>query len=202
MAAAPGVVAVRPAVFLDRDGTLVVEKGYLCRPGDVELIPGVGRALRELAEAGFLRVVVTNQSGVARGYFGRHAVAEVHEAIRRLLRARGADVDAWYVCPHHPAFTGPCGCRKPETGLLDRAARDLGIDLARSWVVGDKVSDVELARRAGCRAALVRTGYGRRTEAELAASGRLPEVVADHLEEAVKRILAWDGLAPGSLTGG
>ncbi len=193
---------MKPAVFLDRDGTLVVEKGYLCRPEEVELIPGAARALRELAGAGFLRVVVTNQSGVARGYFGPGAVAVVHEAVRRLLRAGGADVDGWYVCPHHPEFTGPCGCRKPETGLLERAARDLGIDLARSWVVGDKVSDVELARRAGCRAALVRTGYGRRAEAELAASGRLPEIVADHLEEAVERILARAARVPERSAGG
>ncbi len=187
---------MKPAVFLDRDGTLVVERGYLCRPEDVELIPGAARALRKLAGAGFLRVVVTNQSGVARGYFGPGAVAEVHGAIRGLLRAEGADVDGWYVCPHHPEFTGPCECRKPGTGLLERAARELGIDLARSWVVGDKVSDVELARRAGCRAALVRTGYGRQAEAELAASGRLPGIVADHLEEAVERILAWEAGAP------
>ena len=181
---------MKPAVFLDRDGTLVVEKGYLCRPEEVELIPGAARALRELAGAGFLRVVVTNQSGVARGFYGLDAVERVHEAIQALLGREGASVEGWYVCPHHPEFTGPCGCRKPETGLLERAVQDLGIDLARSWVVGDKVSDIELARRAGCRAALVRTGYGRRAEAELAASGRFPEIVADHLEEAVERILA------------
>jgi len=181
--------AVRPAVFLDRDGTLIREAGYLSRLEDLEILPGVAEALRRLQGAGYLRVAVTNQSGVARGYYGPAFVRRTHEEIDRRLAREGASIDRWYVCPHHPDITGPCGCRKPEPGLLRRAAAELGVDIPRSWVVGDKPGDVELARRAGCRAALVRTGYGVDTERELRRAGRLPEVVADTLAEAVEEII-------------
>jgi len=176
-------------VFLDRDGTLIREAGYLSRLEDLEVLPGVPGALRRLEAAGYLRVGVTNQSGVARGYYDLAFVRRTHDEIDRRLAREGASVDRWYVCPHHPDLTGPCGCRKPEPGLLHRAAAELGVDLSRSWVVGDKPADVDLALRAGCRAALVRTGYGRETEQALRLGGRLPGVVADTLAEAVEEII-------------
>jgi len=179
---------VRPAVFLDRDGTLIRETDYLSDLADLEVLPGVDRALARLRRAGFALVGVTNQSGVARGYFDLGFVERVHREIDRRLAAAGG-LDAWYVCPHHPELTGPCGCRKPAPGLVLQAVRDLGIDIARSWVVGDKASDVGLGPRAGCRSALVRTGYGRQTEASLEGAGPWPEVVADDLSAAVEAIL-------------
>ena len=178
-----------PAIFLDRDGTIIREVGYLSRLADLEVLPGVARALRRLGEAGFVRVVVTNQSGVARGLFERSFVEETHAELRRRLDEAGADIDAFYVCPHHPEFDGPCECRKPVPGLVRLAARDLGLDVSASWVIGDKVADVELGRRAGCRTCLVRTGYGRKSEAALTGSGLAPDLVADDLEVGADEIL-------------
>lgn len=181
---------MRRAAFLDRDGTLIREVGYLSRLEDLAVLPGVAGALRRLGEAGFVRLVVTNQSGVARGYFGEDFVEKTHRELLRRLQTEGASVEGFYVCPHHPEHSGPCGCRKPKDGLLRRAAGEWGLDLGASWVVGDKAADVALARAAGCRAALVRTGYGAETEAELAGQGRAADVVADDLEHAVEEILA------------
>jgi D-glycero-D-manno-heptose 1,7-bisphosphate phosphatase len=181
---------VRRAVFLDRDGTLIREVGYLSRLEDLEVLPGVAAALRRLGEAGYLRLVVTNQSGVARGYFDEAFVERTHGELVRRLRAEGASLEGFYVCPHHPDTTGECPCRKPRDGLVRRAAGEWGIDLEASWVVGDKPADVELARRSGCRGALVRTGYGVRTQAELAVRDSKPDVVADDLAGAVEEILA------------
>ncbi len=179
---------MRPAVFLDRDGTLIREAHYLSRMEDLEVLPGVPEGLGRLRRAGFALVGVTNQSGVARGYFDLSFVEAVHREIDRRLGPAAA-LDGWYVCPHHPEFTGPCGCRKPEPGLVLRAAAELGLDPGRSWVVGDKPADLELARRTGCRAVLVRTGYGRETEERLGASGVKPDAIADDLRAAADRIL-------------
>ncbi|MFU8856515.1 MAG: D-glycero-alpha-D-manno-heptose-1,7-bisphosphate 7-phosphatase [Deferrisomatales bacterium] len=181
---------MRKAVFLDRDGTLIREVGYLSDLEALELLPGAAAALRRLGEAGYLRLVVTNQSGVARGYFDEAFVEATHRELLRRLREHGADVEAFYVCSHHPDFTGACACRKPNPGLVLRAAREWGVDLASSWVIGDKPADVEAGRRAGCRTALVRTGYGEETEAELAAAGRRADVLAADLAAAVEEILA------------
>lgn len=180
---------MRRAAFLDRDGTLIREVGYLSRLEDLEVLPGVARALRRLGEAGFVRLVVTNQSGIARGFFDEEFVASTHRELLDRLEAEGAGVEGFYVCPHHPDRTGACECRKPRPGLLCQAAGEWGLDLAGSWVVGDKEADVALARRAGCRAALVRTGYGAETEAALAAKGREADVVADDLEGVVREML-------------
>ena len=149
------------AFFLDRDGTVNVEVDYLHRPEDAVLIPGAAAAIRRLHEAGYLAVVVTNQAGVAKGLYPESDIAPVHAKLRELLAAEGDAPDAFYYCPHHPKFTGVCGCRKPAPGMLLRAARDLDIDLGRSVMVGDRMSDVEAGRRAGCaKSYLVRTGYG------------------------------------------
>jgi len=152
------------AVFLDRDGTVNEEVGYLRDLDDLRLIPGAGAAIKRLNEAGLKVVLVTNQSGVARGYFPEALVHEAHERLERMLRKEGARIDAVYYCPHHPTagnsnYTRACDCRKPGTGLIDSAARDLLIDVNRSYVVGDKWSDVELGQRAGAGSILVQSGF-------------------------------------------
>lgn len=152
------------AVFLDRDGTVTEEVGYLTDVSALRLIPDAGAAIRKLNQAGLKVVLVTNQSGVARGYFPESLVHEAHERLTLMLRQEGARLDGIYYCPHHPKagnspYTKACDCRKPATGLLDRASRDLHIDLALSYMVGDKWSDVELARQAGAKAVLVQTGF-------------------------------------------
>ncbi len=152
------------AVFLDRDGTVNEEVGYLRDLGELRLIPGAGAAIRRLNEADFKVVLVTNQSGVARGYFSEALVHEAHERLGEMLRSEGARIDAVYYCPHHPSagnsrYTVNCDCRKPKTGLIDRAVKDLVIDVEHAYMVGDKWSDVELAQRAGVRAVLVRSGF-------------------------------------------
>lgn len=159
------------AVFLDRDGVLIEDTGYPDDPAALRVLPGVPEALRLLAAAGWRLVVVSNQSGVARGKFGLDRLFEIHAELLRRLAAAGAALDALYFCPHHPEgpvseFTAPCDHRKPGPGMLRSAAADLGIDLRESWMVGDKESDVEAAHRAGCRA--VRLGAAP-TAAELQA---------------------------------
>jgi D-glycero-D-manno-heptose 1,7-bisphosphate phosphatase len=170
---------LKRAVFLDRDGTINEEKEYLHRPEDFEFIPGAPQAIRLLNEAGFLVVVVTNQSGVARGYYDEAAVERLHLYMDQELARFGARVDAYYFCPHHPkhgsgAYLLECACRKPLPGMLVQAADDLAVDLKRSWIIGDKLADVEAGLRAGCQPLLVRTGYGAGEEA------RLPREVAAH----------------------
>ncbi|HYU58294.1 MAG TPA: HAD family hydrolase [Actinomycetota bacterium] len=150
----------RPAVFLDRDGTLIEDPGHLGDPDGVVLLPGVAAALRRLAAASFALVVVSNQAGVARGIFTEAAVRAVNRRLGSLLDGDGVHLDAFYVCPHHPEFTGPCECRKPGTKMLEDAAAELGLDLGASWIVGDQGTDAEAGRRAGARPVLVRTGDG------------------------------------------
>jgi D-glycero-D-manno-heptose 1,7-bisphosphate phosphatase len=152
------------AVFFDRDGTVIEEVGYLNDLKQLRLIPGAAVAIRRLNEAEFKVVVVTNQSGVARGYFTEAFVRETHGLLEKMLGIEGARLDGVYYCPHHPKagsspYTAACDCRKPGTGMLEQAARELGIDIRASFVVGDKWSDVELGQRAGAHAVLVRTGY-------------------------------------------
>ncbi len=154
------------AVFLDRDGTINVEKGYVHRIEDFELIPGVPHAIRLLREAGFLVIVVTNQSGVARGYYPLDAVRSLHRHMDEELAKSGVAVDAYYVCPHYPEgveeeYSKVCHCRKPLPGMLMEAAKDFSIDLASSYMIGDRLSDVEAGLRAGCRPVFVITGHGR-----------------------------------------
>ncbi len=151
-------------MFLDRDGTLILERDYLADPEGVEPIPGALEALATLRSAGFALVIVTNQSGIARGLYGEAEYEAVTTRLLEILEDAGAAVDAVYHCPHHPDLTGPCPCRKPATGMHERAAADLDIDLAASWYVGDKRSDVLPAIALGGRGILVRTGYGREEE--------------------------------------
>ncbi len=156
----------RPAVFLDRDGTINEQMGYVNHLDRFVLLPGVGAAIRRLNEAGLPVVVVSNQSGVARGYFPEELVGRVNRKMIDELAAEGARLDGIYYCPHHPRAESPdyridCDCRKPRPGLILRASEELGLDPARSFVVGDRISDIEAARRVGARAVLVLTGYGR-----------------------------------------
>lgn len=155
---------MRRAVFLDRDGTINIEKEYLYRIVEFEFIAGAVEAIRLLNEAGFLVVVVTNQSGVARGYYAEEDVENLHRHIAAELQKSGARVDAWLYCPHHPdgrgSYSLPCGCRKPLPGMLKEAALRFDIDLAASVMIGDKLADISAGLAAGCRTILVRTGYG------------------------------------------
>ncbi len=164
--------SLRPAVFLDRDGTLVREVHHLRRLADLELLPGVGDALASLRQLGFVLVGVTNQSVVARGLLSLPELAAIHAQLQRRLGAAGASLDAVYFCPHHPDAGEPpwrcaCDCRKPAPGMLRRAAADHGLDLGASFMIGDALTDLQAGWRAGCRAVLVLTGYGQRTEAAL-----------------------------------
>jgi len=180
-AAAPGA----PALFLDRDGVLVVEKDYLADPAQLALVPGAAAALRAARSAGFLLVGVSNQSGLGRGRFTAADFAAVMHRFVAALAAEGCALDAFFYCPHAPA--DGCRCRKPEPGLLEEAAEIFAWDTGRSWLVGDKVSDVDLALRAGLRPALVRTGHGREEEARL--GDRADVLVADDLRAVVAAIL-------------
>jgi len=155
---------MKRAVFLDRDGTINVEKDYLYQIQDFEFIPGAVDAIRVLNDAGYFVVVVTNQSGVARGYYTEEDVELLHRHIDAELGKTGARVDAWLYCPHHPdgrgSYSLPCDCRKPLPGMLKDAARRYDIDLESSVMVGDKFADIGAGISAGCRTILVRTGYG------------------------------------------
>lgn len=180
------------AVFLDRDGTINEEKDYLHRIEDFEFIPGASVAIRRLREAGFLVIVVTNQSGVARGYYTLEDVAILHRHMQRVLESTGAAVDGIYVCPHHPVegvgeYRRECDCRKGRPGMLLRAAEEHGVDLRRSYMIGDKVADIEAGEMAGCLPLMVLTGYGEKESARIP-SGRVRRF-AD-LGEAADFILA------------
>jgi D-glycero-D-manno-heptose 1,7-bisphosphate phosphatase len=181
------------AVFLDRDGTLIEEVGYLDRVERVELYPWTIDAVRSFNRAGFRVVLVSNQSGVARGFFTEAVVDEVHRHMAQLLAAGGARIDAYYYCPHHPdgkvaGYALACDCRKPNPGLVERAVREFGIDPARSFVVGDRWLDVALARRVGARGVLVRTGYGATEEGKPPAD-LVADAIADNLIGAAGWIL-------------
>ncbi len=148
--------AGKPVAFLDRDGVLNVDHGYVHRPERLEWVAGAPEAVRLLNEAGIPVIVITNQSGVARGYFGETDVQQFHAHVQEQLRARGAHVDAFYYCPHHPQgtvaeFAIACDCRKPKPGMLERAARDFAVDRRRSFLIGDKDDDVAAAAAFGVR---------------------------------------------------
>ncbi len=183
--------AGQPAIFLDRDGTLCALVPYLADPARAKLIPLAARALREASDAGYRLVVVSNQSGVARGMFDAAAVDAVNEALARQLAEEGVHVDRFEYCPHHPEFTGPCLCRKPAPGMLRIAARELGLDLRRSWMIGDAAADLEAGVRAGCRSLLVRTGYGAEVEVEPGSVSSATEI-SDDLPSAIRWLLDSD----------
>lgn len=180
--AIPGGGVRRRAAFLDRDGTLIMERHYLADPAGVELIAGVGNALRELRRAGYALIVVTNQSGLARGLIRPEEYAAVELRVAELLAGEGVDLDGVYHCPHHPDHTGTCDCRKPGLGLYRRAAAEHGVELAGSLYVGDRESDVLPALALGGTGYLVRTGYGTEVGEQVPAGVR----VASNLAAAVR----------------
>ncbi|MBI1325391.1 D-glycero-beta-D-manno-heptose 1,7-bisphosphate 7-phosphatase [bacterium] len=176
----------KPAIFLDRDGTLIEERHYLSEPAQVSIFPGAIEALSQLSQAGYALVIVTNQSGIGRGLFTEDQLAIVHRHLEKSLADGGVSLDGIYHCPHAPDQA--CECRKPLPGLVRRACDDLGLDPARSWVIGDKPADVALGMNVGARPILVLTGYGEssRTAPEVAAASAH---IAEDLPSATRFIL-------------
>ena len=186
----------RPAVFMDRDGTVSQEVGYVVHLDRYALLPRSVEAIRRINEAGFAAIVATNQSGVARGLFSEALVEQVHRRLQEWLADGGARLDGIYYCPHHPregngAFTGPCDCRKPRPGMLQRAAAEHGLDLSRSYMIGDTGRDLGAGAAAGATPVLVLTGYGRGELEHLRHRWTAePAFIAEDLLEAVTWILA------------
>ena len=185
-------MSLRPAIFLDRDGVIIEDTHYLSSIDQVQLIPGSAEAIAALNRAGWVVVVITNQAGVARGFFRTRDVEAVHSHLSALLAGYGATIEAYYYCPHHPSgdvaeYREDCSCRKPKPGMIQRAADELKIDLKRSWMVGDRESDLQAGASAGARTILVRTGYGATADVEALDRTRLNlEHVAANLAEAVE----------------
>ena len=188
----PGLTSTSLAgvtVFLDRDGTLNVDTGYVKSPDDFTVLPGVGAALARLKQAGARLVVVTNQSGLGRGYFASRDLEAIHSKLRLVLAEDGVTLDGLYFCPHHP--DDHCNCRKPARGMIDRAHAELKVDLSRAYVIGDSIRDVELAKQVGARSLLVMTGpSGAEALADLMARDLPPDYVAEELSQAVDWIVA------------
>ncbi len=183
----------RPVVFLDRDGTINEEVGYLNHLSRFRLLPRAAEGIRLLKEAGFAVVVITNQSGIARGFFPKTLVEEVHALMQELLAREGAILDGIYYCPHHPEEG--CYCRKPRPGLVERAAQELGLDLSRAYVVGDRFTDLQLAKNIKAKGVLVLTGYGRGEHLYyLPRLGLKPDLVAEDLFEAAQKIISHENL--------
>jgi D-glycero-D-manno-heptose 1,7-bisphosphate phosphatase len=182
------------AIFIDRDGTLNEDIGYVSSPDELILYQWAAEAVRLVNESAFKAIVITNQSGVARGMYSEATLGRIHRRMIDELAREGARIDAIYYCPHHlelgDAHYGiECDCRKPRTGMLDAAAREHNIDLKRSYVIGDKASDIMLAENAGARSVLVLTGYGRGTLEQRERFGCQPSFVAENLLQAVRHIL-------------
>jgi D-glycero-D-manno-heptose 1,7-bisphosphate phosphatase len=186
------------AVFIDRDGTISEEVGYINHPSRFRLFPYAAAAIKQLNQNGWLAIVITNQAGVARGYFSEDMIQTVHAAMTKELEHGDARIDAVYYCAHHPSvgeapYRFACDCRKPKPGLISHAAQDFDIDLASSWMVGDRYSDVELARNAGVKSMFVMSGYGRgEWEHQRANWKAQPDLIAENLLEAVRVIVAKD----------
>ena len=180
---------------MDRDGTISEEVGYINHPSRFRVFPYSAAAVKLLNDNGWLAIVVTNQAGVARGYFPEEMIVAVHDLLNSELNSGGAHLDAIYYCPHHPLvgespYRLDCDCRKPKPGLITTAAKDLDIDLTRSWMIGDRYSDIELARNAGVKSALVMSGYGRgEWEHQRSEWKHQPELISENLLEAVQEIV-------------
>jgi D-glycero-D-manno-heptose 1,7-bisphosphate phosphatase len=190
------------AIFLDRDGTLVEPRHYPSSPEELVLYPNLAPQLRHLRKAGFRLAVITNQSGVARGYFTEDDLSHMHDYLRTELGRHGVEIDGFFYCPHHPDGAVPelaieCSCRKPEPGLLIDAAANLRVDLKRSWFIGDILNDVEAGNRAGCRTILVDLG----TESPPESPIRTPHYVARNSEHALCIVRTVERLGPPVDTG-
>ena len=182
------------ALFVDRDGTINEDIGYVSRPEDLIIYPWAAEAIRLVNESGMKAIVITNQSGIARGLYTEETLNHIHGRLREEIARDGAELDGIYYCPHHPRigdkrYRQICDCRKPHPGMLHRAAREHHIDLTRSFVIGDKSSDMNLATNSGAKGVLVLTGYGRETQEDRERWPCDPVLVADNLLEAVRLIL-------------
>jgi D-glycero-D-manno-heptose 1,7-bisphosphate phosphatase len=177
---------MKRAVFLDRDGTLINDPGYIRDPGQVRLLPGVATAVRQINHGGLLAIVVTNQSGIARGFLTEEDYRAIEERVDSLLGAEGARLDAHYFCPHLPEITGPCECRKPGTLLYRQAARRFSIDLPGSWWVGDRLRDVQPATAFGGQGILLTHSA---SEQDIRQAEALGHATISHLPEAVERLI-------------
>ncbi len=191
---------MKRALFLDRDGTLVEPRHYPSKPGDLILSDGIGPLLRIFQDAGWELVVVTNQSGLARGYFTEDDLEKMHAWLRKMLGEWGIALNSIQFCPHHiegsvPHLAVACECRKPQPGMLLNAARERDIDLPESWMIGDILDDIEAGHRAGCRTALVDLG----TESLSGSDVRWPDLVGRTTADALEQIAIAEGLQPGSL---
>jgi histidinol-phosphate phosphatase family protein len=189
------VLGPAPAVFLDRDGVIIQERNFDYIPENIEILPGAIEAIKKLKGAGFKTVVVSNQSGIGRGLLTVDGVGAVHSAIQEKLKKGGAEIDRFYFCPHWPdgsveKFRKECVCRKPETGMADLAELELGIDFPKSFVVGDRVSDLELGWRKGMRSILVLTGQGEKANGQLGTAGERPVAVKANILEAAEHIVS------------
>ncbi|MED5580152.1 MAG: HAD family hydrolase [Nitrospinota bacterium] len=186
----------RKAIFLDRDGTLNRDVGYVTHLDDYELLPRAGAAVKKINDTGFLAVLVTNQAGVARGYFEESMIGKVHGKLQKGLELENANLDAIYYCPHvsngaDKTFSKDCEMRKPKPGMLLKAAHELDVDLTQSFMIGDKFSDLECGWSAGCQSALVLTGYGRgEFETNSEKWLRQPDFVAEDVYHAVELIFS------------
>lgn len=183
------------AVFFDRDGTINEEINYLSSIEQFQFIDGAVEAIKLLNDTGLLAVVITNQAGVARGFYDEARVQEIHEFMEKQLQSSGARLNGIYYCPHHPTaglgkYKIDCTCRKPKPGLLKQAATNLKIDLEKSFIVGDKLSDLQAGLAVGCKTILVRTGYGAEHEKKLTEKDFRPDHIADDVLEAVRWIVA------------
>ena len=185
---------LQPAIFIDRDGTINEDTGYVSSPGELIVYPWAAEAVRLVNESGMKAIVITNQSGVARSLYTERTLGAIHDRLTRELSESGARIDGIYYCPHHPeigdeTYRKRCECRKPRPGMMIEAARDHQIDLAASYVIGDKASDINLAAEVGARGVLVLTGYGRETLRRRDRWPCEPAIVADDLLGAVRQIL-------------
>lgn len=190
-------------IFLDRDGTINEEVNYLHRTEDLKLLPGIPDAIRLLKEQGYRIVVVTNQAGVARGYYSEADVEALHGYMNRLLRGQGAEIDHFFYCPHHPehgigAYRRQCHCRKPETGMFEMAEQYYTVDREHSWMIGDKLLDILAGMNYGVHTVLVGTGYGTEVHKEQVEKGEQPyDIYAETFMDAARAIVGWE--ASGSL---
>jgi D-glycero-D-manno-heptose 1,7-bisphosphate phosphatase len=185
---------MKPAVFLDRDGTINQEVSYLNSLAELRLIPGAAEAIASLNAAGFKVVVVTNQAGIGRGYCREADLHSIHTAIQQQLQEVGGRIDGFYYCPHHPTaglgeYRIECSCRKPAPGMLRRAALEMNLDCDASYMVGDHIKDIQAGKAVGCRTLLVRTGYGRESEYRCKALKISPDAVVQDLAAAARWIL-------------
>ena len=176
----------KKAIFLDRDGVINKEIGYLSNPDDFILIEGIVDALKILKKRGFLLIVITNQAGIARGYYTEETLRKIHNKMKRIFNDVGIILDEIYCCPHHPDFSGSCDCRKPNPGMLLKAKEKFNIDLKQSYMVGDTLNDIKTGKNANCKTVLVLTGYGEKEQKKI--ENIIPDMIFQNLLEFAKNI--------------